>query len=220
VMSFGGALLALLLQYIEPGIAGLNTLVQTVLTAGIASAAIAWASPNGSVVDVASYSIAWSVAFLVFGPTLSMTQASIAWHSSPDPQVRRRGPRLIVAIGIGLGVIMALATFTPFAYWLFTTLLQTQPQTAAMAVDVARWLVPMPLLNAGSFMLRGKLIARHRPGAVRLAQFIDLAAMVLIIVLALVLPLFHGLPAAPLAAVAYDLMLCVDIAVLTMSLRR
>jgi branched-chain amino acid transport system permease protein len=31
VMSFGGALLALLLQYIEPGIAGLNTLVQTVL---------------------------------------------------------------------------------------------------------------------------------------------------------------------------------------------
>lgn len=31
VMSFGGALMALLLQYIEPGIAGLNTLVQTVL---------------------------------------------------------------------------------------------------------------------------------------------------------------------------------------------
>jgi branched-chain amino acid transport system permease protein len=31
VMSFGGALLALLLQYIEPGLAGLNTLVQTVL---------------------------------------------------------------------------------------------------------------------------------------------------------------------------------------------
>lgn len=31
VMTFGGALLALLLQYIEPGIAGLNTLVQTVL---------------------------------------------------------------------------------------------------------------------------------------------------------------------------------------------
>ena len=31
VMAFGGALLALLLQYIEPGIAGLNTLVQTVL---------------------------------------------------------------------------------------------------------------------------------------------------------------------------------------------
>jgi branched-chain amino acid transport system permease protein len=31
IMSFGGALLALLLQYIEPGIAGLNTLVQTVL---------------------------------------------------------------------------------------------------------------------------------------------------------------------------------------------
>lgn len=31
IMSLGGAFLALLLQYIEPGIAGLNTLVQAVL---------------------------------------------------------------------------------------------------------------------------------------------------------------------------------------------
>jgi hypothetical protein len=201
------------------GTAIMSTLVQPVLTAGIASAAIAWASPNGSVVAVASYSMAWSVAFLVFGPTLSMTQASIAWHSSPDHQVRERGPRLIIAMGVGLGALMAVATFTPFAYWVFTTLLHTQPQTAVMAVDVARWLVPMPILNAGSFMLRGKLIARHRPRAVRLAQFIDLAAMVTIIVLALLSPWFHGLPAAPLAAAAYDLMLCVDIAVLTVSLR-
>jgi branched-chain amino acid transport system permease protein len=38
VMSFGGALLALLLQYIEPGIAGLNTLVQTVLMVALGGA--------------------------------------------------------------------------------------------------------------------------------------------------------------------------------------
>src|SRR5262249_33049573 len=38
IMSFGGALLALLLQYIEPNIAGLNTLVQTVLMVALGGA--------------------------------------------------------------------------------------------------------------------------------------------------------------------------------------
>ena len=183
---------------------------------------MAWASPNGSVVAVASYAIAWSVAFLVFGPTLSMTQASIAWHGSPDPQVRERGPRVILGVGVGLAALMVVATFTPFAYWLFTTILKAQPQTAVMAAGVARWLVPMPILHAGSFMLRGKLIALHRPRAVRLAQFIDLAAIFLIVLLAtsLLAPLLHGFAAAPLAVVAYNLMLCVDIGVLSLSLRR
>jgi branched-chain amino acid transport system permease protein len=38
IMSFGGALLALLLQYIEPGMAGLNTLVQSVLMVALGGA--------------------------------------------------------------------------------------------------------------------------------------------------------------------------------------
>jgi branched-chain amino acid transport system permease protein len=38
IMSFGGGLLALLLQYIEPGIAGLGTLVQTVLMVALGGA--------------------------------------------------------------------------------------------------------------------------------------------------------------------------------------
>jgi branched-chain amino acid transport system permease protein len=38
IMSFGGALLAPLLQYIEPNIAGLNTLVQTVLMVALGGA--------------------------------------------------------------------------------------------------------------------------------------------------------------------------------------
>ena len=83
----------------------MSTLVQPVVTGGIATAAIAWASPNGSVVAVASYAIAWSMAFLVFGPTLSMTQASIAWSSNPNPQVRERGPRVILTFGVGLALL-------------------------------------------------------------------------------------------------------------------
>lgn len=201
----------------------MSTLTQPVVTAGIASAAIAWLSPNGSVVAVASYAIAWSVAFLVFGPTLSMTQASIAWSSSADPKVRERGPRVIVSLGVGLALLMVLATFTPFAYWLFTTLLNAQPQTAELAAQVAKFLVPMPILHAASFMLRGRLIALHKPQVVRLAQFIDLAAIVIIIQLATngpLVSLLQGAPAAPLAALAYNLMLCVDIAVLSWSVRR
>ena len=38
----------------------------------ITSRAIAWASPNGGVVAVASYAIAWSAAFLVFGPMFDL----------------------------------------------------------------------------------------------------------------------------------------------------
>jgi Na+-driven multidrug efflux pump len=203
------------------GTAIMSTLTQPVVTAGIASAAVAWASPNGSVVAVASYAIAWSMAFLVFGPTLSMTQASIAWSSSPNPQVRERGPRVILSIGVGLGLLMAVAAFTPFAYWLFTAVLDTQPATAEAAVSVAHWLVPMPILHSVSFMLRGRLISRHRPDLVRLAQFIDLAAITSIIALATgpLASLFQGAPAAPLAAIAYNSMLLVDIIILSVSLR-
>jgi hypothetical protein len=202
--------------------ATMGTLTVPVLTAGIASAAVAWASPNGSVVAVASYAVAWSVAFLVFGPTLSMTQAAIAWHSSPDPDVRERGPRVIMGVGVGLALLMTLATFTPFAYWLFSSVLSAPEQTARMAADVTLWLIPMPILHSASYMLRGKLIARHEPRAVRRAQFIDLVFLLAIIWLATATPLsalFHGLPAAPLASVAYNLMIGVDIVVLLFSLR-
>ncbi len=203
------------------GTSVMSTLVQPTLRAGIASAAIAWASPNGGVVAVASYAIAWSMAFLVFGPTLSMTQASIAWNSSPDPQVRERGTRVILGLGLALGLFMLMASFTPLAHWIFTTLLNTPAVTASMAVDVTHWLIPMPVLHATSFMLRGKLIARHEPGKVRRAQFFDLGAIMLIVFLATgpLSPLFHGMSAAPLAAIAYNLMLCVDITVLGLSLR-
>jgi len=79
----------------------------------------------------------------------------------------------------------------------------------------------MPILHSTSFMLRGKLIARHRPDLVRLAQFIDLVAIVGIIALATgpLAPSFTGAPAAPLAAIAYDLMLAIDIIILLLCLR-
>ncbi|MDQ6693794.1 MAG: hypothetical protein M3014_05150 [Chloroflexota bacterium] len=208
----------------------MSTLVQPTLRAGIAAAAIAWATTTihagaeaAGTVAVASYQTAWSMAFLVFGPTLSMTQASIAWNSSHNRETRQRGSRLLVILGLGLAALMALASLTPFIGWLFANIIQAPPQTAAMAVDVTRWLIPMPILHSISFMLRGKQIAARNPKAVRRAQLIDLAAIALIIWLAAsgpLLPLFHGAPAAPLAAAAYDLMLCVDITVLWWSLRR
>jgi hypothetical protein len=162
------------------------------------------------------------MAFLVFGPTLSMTQASIAWSSSDDPVTREKGPRVLIGFGIGLAGLMALATFTPFAHWLFTTIIQSPPLTAVSAVEVAHWLIPMPVLHAISFMLRGKLIAKANPKAVRRAQLVDLIAIFVIIQLATngpLLPLLQGAPAAPLAAVAYNAMLVVDIIILSLSLQ-
>lgn len=205
------------------GTAIMSTLVQPTLTAGIASAAVAWASPNGSVVAVASYAVAWSVAFLVFGPTLSMTQASIAWHGSSDSQVRNRGPRVLLAVGAGLALLMAIATFSGFAHWLFMVLIQAPPQTAEMAVAVTYWLIPMPILHAMSYTLRGRLIAGHEPKVVRRSQLIDLAFLLAVVWGATAGPVasvLHGMPAAPLAAAAYNLMLVVDITVLSISLRR
>jgi hypothetical protein len=204
------------------GTAVMSTLTNPILTAGIASAALLWMSPGGSTVAVASYSIAWSMGFLIFGPTLSMTQASIAWSKSPDPEVRARGPRLLIAVGFVLAALMALASLTPFAYWIFAGPLETPSATASIAVEVARWLIPMPILHSISFVLRGRLIAAGRPKAVRFAQMVDLLAIVLVIQLATNTPissLFTGAPAAPLAAVAYNSMLAVDIAVLLGVLR-
>jgi progressive ankylosis protein len=200
----------------------MSTLVQPVMRAGIASAAVVWAASEGSEVALASYAVAWSLAALVFGPSLSMTQASIAWSSSPNREVRRRGPRVILSVGVGLALFMAVASFSPFAYWLFTEVLRAPAQIASSAADVARWMVPMPVLHAASYMLRGKHIARHDPKAVRRAQFIDLVAIVAVVLLATgpLAGLFRGLPAPPLAAIAFNLMLCVDIIVLGASLRR
>lgn len=209
----------------------MSTLVQPVIRAGIASAAALWAvsaDKNGqaaaATLAVASYQTAWSLAFLAFGPTLSMTQASIAWNGSQDPVVRLKGPRVILWSGVALAGMMALFGFTPLSQLLFGTLIEAPPQTAQMAAEVARWLVPMPILHAASFMLRGKLIALHRPGAVRRAQFIDLLAVIIVIQLAVnpsspFAAMLHGASAAPLAAIAYNLMLCVDIAILMLSLR-
>ncbi|MEO6456980.1 MAG: hypothetical protein ABIO92_01705, partial [Chloroflexia bacterium] len=204
------------------GTAIMNTMMQPVVTAGIASAAVAWLSPTGSVVAVASYAIAWSMAFLVFGPTLSMTQASIAWSGSADPEVREKGPRVLIGVGFGLALLMAVATFSPFSHWLFITIIQAPPLTAASAVEVAHWLVPMPILHTFSFMLRGRLIAMGNPKAIRLAQLVDLIAIFVVIQLATNGPfvsLLQGAPAAPLAAIAYNFMLLVDIIILTVILR-
>ena len=121
-----------------------------------------------------------------------------------------------------LAALMALATLTPFAYWIFTGPLDTPPATAALAVQVAILLIPMPILHSTSFMLRGKLIAADRPKAVRLAQSVDLVALVVIIQIATSPQLssfFMGTPAAPLAAIAYNLVLVVDIVVLLAALR-
>jgi hypothetical protein len=200
----------------------MSTLMQPLLTAGIAAAAVAWASPSGPVVAVASYAVAWSLAALVFGPTLSMTQASIAWNKSDDPSVRERGPRVILGVGLGLAALMAIASFTPAIYWVFTAVLDAPPTTASLAVDVTRWFIPMPILHSTSYMLRGRLIAMGRPTVVRRAQLIDLVTLFAIVFLATngpLVALLHGAPAAPFASLAYDLMLCVDIAVLFWSLR-
>ena len=206
------------------GTAIMSTLTNPVLTAGIASAAVAWASPDGSVVAVAAYAVAWSMAFLVFGPTLSMTQASIAWNSSADPVVRERGPRVLVGVGVVLALLMTVVALTPLAHWIFSTLLSAPEQTAAIAATVAIFLIPMPVFQSTSYMLRGKLIARHEPRAVRRAQLIDLVALVVVVVLTTasfspLVGLLRGVPAAPAAAVAYNLILCVDIGVLLLSLR-
>lgn len=205
------------------GTAIMNTLSNPILTSGIATAALVWASPSGQVVDVAAYSIAWSMAFLVFGPTLSMTQASIAWSKSPDPVVRERGPRLLLGVGVTLAVLIALASLTPLIHWLFVNLLTAPDNTARVAEIVARYFIPMPILHAISFTLRGQMIAAGKPTIVRRAQLADLLALLALVFLATNGPLaslLHGQSAAPFAAVAYNLVLCVDIAMLTWSRKR
>lgn len=199
------------------GTAIMNTLSNPVLTSGIATAALIWASPSGQVVDVAAYSIAWSMAFLVFGPTLSMTQASIAWSKSPNPDVRERGPRVIVGVGVALAILIGVASLTPLTHWIFTNLLTAPERTAQVAEMVARLFIPMPILHSISFMLRGQLIAAGRPTVVRRAQFVDLLAMFALIFVATngpIADLLHGNSAAPFAALAYNLVLCVDIGML------
>lgn len=199
------------------GSAVMSTLSNPILTSGIATAAIVWGSPNGQVVDVAAYAIAWSVVILAFGPTLSMTQASIAWAKSDDPSVRERGPRLIVGVGVALAALIAVVSLTPVTYWVFTEVLTAPERTAQAAEAVARLFIPMPILHAVSFMMRGKLIAAGRPNMVRRAQFVDLLALLVMVTLATNGPVpvwMVGMPAALFAPVVYNLVLCVDIVML------
>jgi hypothetical protein len=205
------------------GTAIMSTASNPILTYGIATAAIVWASPNGQVVDVAAYAVAWSMVILVFGPTLSITQASIAWAKSQDPTVRARGPRLLVGIGVGLAFLLALAALTPLTHWVFTTLLMAPERTAEVAEVVVLLFIPMPILHSISFMLRGRLIAEGRPTIVRRAQLVDLLALVAIVLIATNGPipiLLNGYSAAPFAAIVYNLVLCADIGMLVWARRK
>ena len=80
---------------------------------------------------------------------------------------------------------------------------------------------PTPKMSAAECEVLSSDEAAGHPAVVRRSQMIDIGALFLLVLVATgaAAPLLQGAPAAPFAVLAYNLMLCVDIAVLLLSLR-
>jgi len=89
-----------------------------------------------------------------FGPTLNADlSVYCTWSKVRPGAVRRRG-RAYRQGSVGDARLMALASFLPFIYWLFTTVLNS-PTTIQPAGSGCDSLVhSMPILHATSFMLQ------------------------------------------------------------------
>jgi hypothetical protein len=199
----------------------LNTLNRPLLSAGIAAAGIAAGGPHGGEEALAAWGVSWGVIMLINGATLVLSQVAIAWDADPRPGIRGRGARIILGAGLVLTGLIALVAWTPLADWLLGQIYAVTPALAAVATPVIRLLVPVPILAAAGGLLRGRLIARGRARAVRTAQFIDLAVLLVVLGLGTHWPFAAPAPGgALLGALATLAVLLSDAAVLAWSLHR
>jgi hypothetical protein len=199
----------------------LNTLSRPLLSAGIAAAGALVGGPHGSEEALAAWGVSWGVIMLINGATLVLSQVAIAWDADPRPGLRARGTRVILGAGLALTALVGLVAWTPLAGWLLGEIYAVPATLAAEAIPVIRLLVPVPLLAAAGGLLRGWLIARGRSRAVRTAQIIDLAVLLLVLALGTHWPDPATAPSgALLGALATLAMLTTDAAVLGGRLRR
>ena len=199
----------------------LNTLNRPLLSAGIAAAGLAAAGTHGSEEALAAWGVGWGVIMLINGATLVLSQVAIAWDADPRPGLRGRGARVILGAGVILTALVALVAWTPLVDWLLGEIYVVTPALAAVATPVIRLLVPVPILAAAGALLRGRLIARGRARAVRTAQLVDLAVLLVVLGLGTHWSLSPPAPGgALLGAVATLAVLLSDAAVLAWSLRR
>ena len=202
------------------GTAIINTLNRPLLSAGIAAVAVAAAGAGAEEPALAAWGVAWGLAVLLYGPTLTLSQVSIAWEKDPRPGMTERGARVILGIGLLLAGALAGIAFTPLAGWLLGEVYVVTPALAAVAQPVMQIVVPVPLLMAASALVRGRLIARGRPRAVRTAQIVDLLVLAAVLTLGLTWPLPLPRPGGALVAALGMLAVGVsDLSVLAWRLR-
>jgi len=203
------------------GTSFLSTLSRPVLSAGLAAAAgAAGGGVAGADAALAAWGIAWGLLFLVNGATLTLGQVAIAWDKQPDPELRSRGDRLIVGVGLALSALVAASVLTPVAGLLLDTIYAVSPAVRAAALPTLALLTPVPLLFATNSLLRGKLIARHRTRLVQRAQGIDLVVLLTVLAVGINWPDPAAHPAATvLGALAMLAVYCTDFTVLGLGLR-
>jgi len=189
VMSYSG-----LLRFYWP-LAGTDIMritARPVTTTGIAR------MPDPTL-SLAAWPVARGLAQLLSSMVVSIQEVTLARITDEDG--KRRLAVFALATGVVLSGVLVLVSFTGAASLYFGTLMAVPADVQALAIPATGILALLPLLFATRYFLRGVMIWQRSTGAVQLAMFINLLALVAFLVLGIYLGGLRGVIMAAWATI-------------------
>jgi Na+-driven multidrug efflux pump len=183
-----------LLRFYLPlaGTDAMRVLSRPITTAGIARA------PQATL-SLATWPVASGLSMLTSSSVMALQEVVVA--RAENEETRRRLRSFSAAVGVAFSVLLSLVVVTPVARWYYRALLGVPADVEALALSNLPFLLPMPLLFAGRNFMRGVLISQRQSGLVQLGMFINLLALVGLLVAGAQSGLLHGVTVAIVATV-------------------
>jgi hypothetical protein len=149
--------------------------------------------------SLAAWPVARGLAQLLSSMVTAIQEVTLARIADEDS--KRRLAIFALTTGVVLSGVLVLVSFTGVASLYFGTLMAVPADVQALAIPTTGILALMPLLFASRNFLRGVMIWQRSTGAVQLAMFINLLAMVAFLALGIYLGGLRGVITAAWATI-------------------
>jgi hypothetical protein len=149
--------------------------------------------------SLAAWPVANGLTQLLANMVTSIQEVTLARIAAEDG--RRRLAIFALTAGVLLSGVLVLVSFTGTASLYFETLMAVPADVQALAIPTTGILAMMPLLFASRNFLRGVMIWQRSTGAVQLAMFINLVALLAFLALGIYLGGLRGVIMAAWATI-------------------
>jgi hypothetical protein len=149
--------------------------------------------------SLAAWPVARSLAQLLSSMVMSIQEVTLARIAGEDS--KRRLTLFALATGVVLSGVLVLVSFTGVASLYFGTLMAVPADVQALAIPTTGILALMPLLFASRNFLRGVMIWQRSTGAIQVAMFINVVALVVFLALGIYLGGLRGVIMAAWATI-------------------